>query len=104
MHISKIVFDPTRVKNHQLELRPLTVLVGPHNSGKSQTLKDIDDWCYNHIENLKLVKDIEFDLPSDRNSIRELLKEFLIETPEGERSSPNIMYIRPQHAMVNKRL
>jgi ABC-type proline/glycine betaine transport system ATPase subunit len=45
----------------------LTILVGPNNSGKSQTLREINSWT-EHTE-LKVLSDIHLDLPLEDNAI-----------------------------------
>jgi AAA domain, putative AbiEii toxin, Type IV TA system len=103
LRISKIKFDPSKVKtSEEIYLDNVTLLVGPHNSGKSQTLRDVNAWCWNYPDQLKLVKEIEMHLPSDESSIRELLNDFMIKVPPDKTENPNVIYVRPPYTPVNK--
>src|SRR5690242_5184288 len=49
-----------------LELGHLSVLVGPNNCGKSQTLRDIREFCTSgSTSRLKILTDIDIELPSE---------------------------------------
>lgn len=49
-----------------LELGHLSVLVGPNNCGKSQTLRDIREFCTSgSTSRLKILTDIDVELPSE---------------------------------------
>lgn len=49
-----------------LALGKLTILVGPNNSGKSQTLRDIRDYVVSgSLGGLTIIKDIDVDLPTE---------------------------------------
>jgi len=103
MRISKITFNADNIKNcEHLNLENVTILVGPHNSGKSQFLRDIESWCWNYPEKLKILKELDLDLPTNVKNIEKLFKDFKIETPPGQQNNPDVMYIKPPFSMVNK--
>ncbi len=56
-----------------LDPRPITVLVGPNNSGKSSTLREIGGWCKTGPQQQrKLIAHIEVDLPNVEQALAEL--------------------------------
>lgn len=56
-----------------LDPRPITVLVGPNNSGKSSTLREIEGWCKTGPQQQrKLIAQISVDLPEVEQALAEL--------------------------------
>lgn len=56
-----------------LDPRPITVLVGPNNSGKSSTLREIEGWCkIGPQQQRKLIAQVDVDLPDVEQALAEL--------------------------------
>lgn len=56
-----------------LNPRPITVLVGPNNSGKSSALREIETWCkVGPQQQRKIVAEIDVDLPDVERVLTEL--------------------------------
>lgn len=62
--LTKIIF----YDGNELELNDdsIVVMVGPNNAGKTQSLNDIYDLCLHKRNTTRVVKDIQFHLPSQR--------------------------------------
>ena len=53
---------PSSDENLEIELSPVTVFIGPNNSGKSQALIEIEEWITSRrIEPLNIISDLEFE-------------------------------------------
>ena len=59
-----------------ITLAPITILVGPNNSGKSQTLRDIENICLNSQTPTVVIEDLKFDTTLEKGEILELLNPF----------------------------
>lgn len=67
-----------------IDPRPITVLVGPNNSGKSLTLREVETWCKSGSQQPRVaVADIEVDVPSPSQALEEL-KTFELRPPRGQ--------------------
>jgi predicted ATPase len=56
-----------------LDPRPITVFVGPNNSGKSLALREIETWCKaGPQQQRKIVAEIDVDLPDAEQALTEL--------------------------------
>lgn len=97
MRISKIKFDSDKIKSRtEVEIDLVTILVGPNNSGKSQVLRT------SIIGDLRIVKDLDLDLPTNPASIEKLYEEFRIPTTQGENSNSSVMFTRPPYTPINR--
>lgn len=57
----------------EIDPRPITVLVGPNNSGKSLTLREIETWCKAGSNQLrKSIETLEVNTPTPDKAIEEL--------------------------------
>lgn len=57
----------------EIDPRPITVFVGPHNSGKSSALREIEAWCKTGPQQPRyIVSDLGADVPDADRAIREL--------------------------------
>lgn len=101
LRISKVTFrfgsSPTSPPL-AVNLKNVTILVGPNNSGKSQTLKDIKLWTLSkHSESrLKLLSSVELDLPSEDSGIEAILTPFQTEPSKsriGTANRPGQIYV-----------
>lgn len=72
----------------------LTLLVGPNNSGKSQTLREIENLCTEKINSGKILQSLELEYPKDNEEIKKLLEVFEIqsENPMYRRFSKPSLY------------
>lgn len=59
-----------------VEIGTALLLVGPNNSGKSATLKEIADWCWGYERQTKLLRGVEVDFPNDPIQGRELIRPY----------------------------
>src|SRR6266487_3097233 len=93
LRISELRFaaGPSRDKP-PLRVRPnhVTILVGPNNSGKSQTLREINSW--NDTSELKVLSDISMNVPSEDSDIDELFLQFKSIYP-GTNSTDERMHV-----------
>ncbi|MGD6852423.1 MAG: TOPRIM nucleotidyl transferase/hydrolase domain-containing protein [Candidatus Bathyarchaeia archaeon] len=95
MRITKIIFNSDYLKGpSEIELKNLTILVGPNNSGKSQSLKDIENWYVpSHpgpmptIPKMKLIKSIETDLPKNYDELLDFVTLFKTDPPRNPPSN-----------------
>lgn len=56
-----------------IDPRPITVLVGPNNSGKSSALREIETWCKIGPQQLrKVVAQLDVDLPDAERALTDL--------------------------------
>src|SRR5215207_352758 len=62
-----------------LEIEPatVTVLVGPNNSGKSLTLREIETWCSSANGDRKIIDSIEVEFPTDVEATKTLMEPFI---------------------------
>jgi len=88
--------EPERTK-----LTPVTVFVGPNNSGKSRVLEEIRHYCSgDEISPLtqQIIEDLEFPKPSD-NDVQETVSRFTFPLPPGELIQPNEIWYRSIHGV-----
>lgn len=52
----------------------VTVLVGPNNSGKSQTLRELEAWCQGKNPKLQVISSIELEWPDTYDDLASMLK------------------------------
>ena len=74
-----------------------TILVGPNNSGKSQVLKDIENYCYGTDEpGLKILKEVIFAIPESGSDaeITELLTTFKKDPPENRKIEGTDIFLK----------
>ena len=60
----------------------VTVLVGPNNSGKSETLREIESWCGGIDGHSSVIKNIELSSPDTFDEFLDILEPFIISPPE----------------------
>lgn len=58
-------------------LEPVTILVGPNNSGKSLALREIEDWCNGVDQEERVIDSISAEFPSSEEEAEELMEPFL---------------------------
>ncbi|WP_298332334.1 ATP-dependent endonuclease [Asticcacaulis sp.] len=81
----------------KLECNNVTILVGPNNSGKSQTLREIEGRCSGGNIQSFLLDDVQISMPETAESIDEMMQIFRSEAREGQATSPNhVWYSRPK--------
>ena len=76
------------------EASPVTILVGPNNSGKSLALREISAWADGEDVDRKVVEhlDVEWSVADD---VLQLLKPFETTLSPGEATQPNSIIIAP---------
>jgi len=82
LRISALVFkagpSPTSATPLDAHLGPVVVLVGPNNSGKSLTLREIENWCFGADELRKVVSKVVVDFPKDSTTGKRLMEHFKV--------------------------
>lgn len=75
-----------------IETTPVTIFVGPNNSGKSKVLTEIQEFCMSGLVNhtFSLVEDVSFNNIIEENLANEIINNTLIPNP-GERVNPGYM-------------
>ena len=62
---------PSSDENLEIELSPVTVFIGPNNSGKSQALIEIEGWITKKkTELLNVISNLEFESCSEPKKLR----------------------------------
>jgi ABC-type polar amino acid transport system ATPase subunit len=78
-----------------LEVNPGTVVVfvGPNNSGKSLSLREIEDWAFGVNTDRDVVDSIDVDFPTDPTISENLLRRFESSPPENQVAAPGHFWI-----------
>lgn len=72
---------------------PITIIIGPNNSGKSQTLKEIESWCRGETPDKLLLKRLSCSLPKSFEEAMEMLKPIIASPPPGHPINQDHTYI-----------
>jgi len=80
-----------------IPLSPITIIVGPNNSGKSVCLNEIQKTCKGIKVNKKIIEKIDFKWPKQVDEIWDSLKPFLVPLNDG--SEIESYNIKPQQIM-----
>ena len=68
----------------EIDPRPITVFVGPHNSGKSSALREIEIWCKTGPQQpCNIISDLGADIPDVDQALRQL-KAFELRPSRGQ--------------------
>jgi len=51
--------------------KPINIIIGPNNSGKSRILKELRDYLLGDFNNLKIINNLSFDYPSDLSDLNQ---------------------------------
>ena len=51
--------------------KPINIIIGPNNSGKSRVLKELRDYLLGDFNNLKITNNLSFDYPSDLSDLNQ---------------------------------
>ncbi|STO55681.1 cobalt transporter ATP-binding subunit [Canicola haemoglobinophilus] len=86
--LNKIKFKsgthPTSQDSLEIELSPVTVFIGPNNSGKSQALIEIEKWITQGVKDFtKIIDSIEIKALNEVELEKELLQNIRITPSEG---------------------
>lgn len=78
-----------------LEIIPSTVVVfvGPNNSGKSLTLREIEDWCWGKNPTTKVIADVQVSFPQRPECVDALVAPFKTSPPPNQVDSPGYIWI-----------
>ena len=71
----------------------ITVLVGPNNAGKSQTLRELEICCQGQKQEFKLISEVDLILPDTAAELISMLKLHKAEPPEGQILQPGHFWI-----------
>jgi hypothetical protein len=75
---------------------PVTVLVGPNNSGKSLALREIDAWTRGSDERRAVIEEIDVLRPESRAEVESLIAPFVTSPNEGEIAPPDSILLQAQ--------
>lgn len=91
--------------NESIEVMPITVFVGPNNSGKSKILSEIQQFCTNGQRNTnnKLIDLIELEAIADE-MLAEKIESVMLSPKHGETQQPNTIIVgkRQTRLQVNE--
>lgn len=76
------------------EASPVTVLVGPNNSGKSLALREIESWALGSSDARVVVEEIDVADPGSKDEVEALIEGFVTTPPPNQMVPPNSTYIR----------
>ena len=68
----------------EIDCPSVTILVGPNNSGKSQTLREIEEWCRGRNPQFKVMEHISILWPADLNEFEAMLHLCEADPPENQ--------------------
>lgn len=71
----------------------VTVLVGPNNAGKSQTLRELEAWCQGKNPEFLLLDEIELALPDTADEVRSMLEIHRADPPPNQIAQPDHFWI-----------
>ena len=74
---------------------PVTVIVGPNNSGKSLALREIMFWAQGEDREREVVDEIEVQWPTSSKAALEELQAFETPPPSSEPAQPNSIMLAP---------
>ena len=77
----------------KLDLPNVTVLVGPNNSGKSQTLREIEAKCLGSNEQPKVVADVQIRWPDTEDDLMSMLGSLETEAPQNQTTQADYMWV-----------
>ena len=76
-----------------VEVPNVTVLVGPNNSGKSQALREIEEWCHGKKTDSLVIAHIDLDFPNSFDQLLSALSTFETSPPEDRPTSANTFWV-----------
>src|ERR1700722_16469119 len=77
------------------EVSPVTILVGPNNSGKSLALREIASWAEGSDKERKVVDQLDVEWPLDETQVTAMLKPFQTEPAPNEIIQADSFLIAP---------
>ena len=97
MRISKLTLKNGNLPLLEVDLRNITILVGPNNSGKSQAIREIDDSFAapgqpTTVGNRKILAGLEFELPNSYEDVIKLIELFKSEPPKNLAKTADQIY------------
>lgn len=96
LHIQRIKFKAGSIPDAQgldVPIPSVTVLVGPNNAGKSQTLRELEAWCQGKKPLFQLIEDVELAWPDTYDDLLSMLKPHRAEAPQGQMTAANHFWI-----------
>ena len=76
-----------------VETPAVTVLVGPNNSGKSVSLREIEAWCKGATEKALVIEGIELVLPESFGEVMDMLAPHISEPPANHSARPDFFWL-----------
>jgi hypothetical protein len=76
----------------------MTILVGPNNSGKSLTLREIEAWALGSGAPRSVVEEIDVSWPASDTEALEMFEPFVSEPPTEEQAPPDSIHVAPFRA------
>lgn len=100
LRISKLVFSSgpkSDESNYDVDCSNVVIFVGPNNSGKSASLREINEFCLGGQEKMSIISQIKFNSPLSDKGIQELLTEFRVKEipPNYTEEGSNILVSIP---------
>lgn len=79
----------------------VVLIVGPNNSGKSLSLREIESWCLAQAGPRKIIDSLDVDFPDSTERGIELIREFEAEPPQNQPTPPGQFWVT-EHAVSDQ--
>lgn len=76
-----------------VEIPNVTVLVGPNNSGKSATLRELEAWCQGQNPEFRVIASAELLIPDTLADLTALMKQHEAPPPNNQMASPGHFWV-----------
>ena len=89
LKINRIVFKGGAGSgSNPLDIQPsnVTVIVGPNNSGKSQMLLELENWCKGDDTESLVIDKVEIEFPETYENLRIMLSKYETKPPKNDRA------------------
>ncbi|MDE0436453.1 MAG: AAA family ATPase [Bryobacterales bacterium] len=96
LRIKRVIFRASGGSDGEplnIETPNVTVLVGPNNSGKSLSLREIEALCQGNSDKCLLIKKIDLVLPQSFDELMAMLARHIADPPENHRARPDFFWL-----------